>query len=231
MIRMLFALVGYACVATVLSAALGVGYLWQSERLNDKRMFQIVAMIHGVELDEKDEAEAQPQAKTPEEEPSLAETSRVRELAMRDYEARQASLERGKTEFDYSLSQMIEQRDRIDEMASELKTRIDQESSEMAAEGVKDVVRDLRVAKPDKGKELLLRLLDRGGADPEAQQQALDEVVQIIQAMPIDTWSDILNRFEGAAELDKLHRIHAEQLEGGEKKRVLQEALKELSAR
>lgn len=226
--RLLFAMIGYASVATLLSAALGIGYLWKTERLTDERMFRIVALLHGVETTEELDTQTFAEGESPEEEPSLAEERRLRHLAMRNYEVRQESLDRGKTEFDHSLTLLLDQRDRIDEMASELRQRIDQVSSETIEEGVRNVVRDLKVAKPDKGKELLLRILDRGGTDPEARQKAMDEVIQLINTMPIDTWSDILNRFDGAAELDKLHQIQAQQLEGGERKRVLEEALNQL---
>ncbi|TWU00328.1 hypothetical protein Pla108_12770 [Botrimarina colliarenosi] len=226
--RFLFAIIGYTSVATVLAAALGVGYLWKTERLTDERMFRIVALIHGVETTEKLAPSTPIDGNTPPEEPSLAEERRLRELAMRNYEVRQESLQRGKTEFDHSLAQLIEQRDRIDDMATELRQRIDQVSTETVLEGVKNVVRDLKVAKPDKGKELLLRILNSGGSDPEERQKAMDEVIQLINVMPIDTWADILNRFEGAAELDQLHSLQEQQLEGGEKKRVLEEAMNQL---
>lgn len=226
--QFLFSAIGYAAVATVLTASLWVGYLWQTERLTDERVFRIVAMLHGVETGEKIAADEPTDKPTPGEEPSLEEERRMRHLALRNYEARQESLNRGKTEFEHSLAQLVEQSDRVDQMATELRKRIDQVSTETIEQGVKDVVRNLKVAKPEKGKELLLRILDSGGSDPEAKQKALDQVIQIINTMPVDTWSDILNKFDGAAELDQLHVIHAQQLQGGEKRRVLQEALGQL---
>lgn len=229
--QFLFSTIGYTAVATVLSTLLWVGYLWQTERLTDERMFRIVAMIHGVETGEKIERKQKPSDGTPEEEPSLDEERRLRHLALRNYEARQESLDRGKSEFDHSLVQLVEQRDRVDQMATELKKRIDQVSTDTIAEGVRNVVRDLKVAKPEKGKELLLLILASGGTDPEAKQAALDQVIEIINTMPVDTWSDILNKFDGAAELEQLHQIQAQQLEGGEKRRVLQEALGQLGSK
>lgn len=226
--QFLFSAIGYTAVATVLTASLWIGYLWQTERLTDERVFRIVAMLHGVETVGRIDPSGPTGNPTPTEEPSLEEERRLRHLALRNYEARQASLLRGKTEFDHSLAQSIEQRDRVDQMATELKKRIEQVSTETINEGVRNVVRDLKVAKPDKGKELLLRILNSGGSDPEAKQKALDEVIQIVNTMPIETWSDILNRFDGPAELDQLHLIQAQQLEGGEKRRVLQEALGQL---
>jgi hypothetical protein len=228
--QFLFSTIGYTAVATVLSTLLWVGYLWQTERLTDERMFRIVAMIHGVETGEKIEPKETPDDDSPDEEPSLEEEQRQRHLALRNYEARQESLDRGRSEFDHSLGQLVEQRDRVDQMATELRKRIDQVSTETIGEGVRNVVRDLKVAKPEKGKELLLLILASGGTEPEAKQAALDQVIEIINTMPVDTWSDILNKFDGAAELEQLHQIQAQQLEGGEKRRVLQEALGQLGS-
>ena len=226
--QLVFSAIGYTAVATVLSTMLWVGYLWQTERLTDERMFRIVAMIHGVETGEQIEPKLSTENSSPDEEPSLDEERRLRHLALRNYEARQESLDRGKSEFDHSLGQLVEQRNRVDQMATELKKRIDQVSTETIEEGVKNVVRDLKGAKPEKAKELLLRILASGGTDPEAKQEALDQTIKLINTMPIDTWSDILNKFDGPAELDQLHTIQAQQLEGGEKRRVLQEALGQL---
>ena len=227
--RILFNVIGYASVATVLAAALGIGYLYQTEYLSDEKVFHIVAVVQGVDVNETAAAEGAEDDAIPGEEPSLAEEHHLQELALRNYEAKQFALDRGKTEFDHSLGQLIEQRDRFDEMASELRQRLEEVSEETTEEGVRHVVRDLKVAKPDKGKELLLRMLERGGTDPDAKQAALDEVVQLINAMPQDTWMDILNRFDGAAELDQLHQIQVQQLKGGAKKRVLEEAMQQLN--
>ena len=228
--QFLFSTIGYTAVATVLSTLLWVGYLWQTERLTDERMFRIVAMLHGVETGEKIEPKETPDDDSPKEEPSLEEERRQRHLVLRNYEARQESLDRGKSEFDHSLGQLVEQRDRVDQMATELRKRIDQVSTETIGEGVRNVVRDLKEAKPEKGKELLLLILASGGTEPEAKQAALDQVIEIINTMPVDTWSGILNKFDGPAEMDQLHQIQAQQLEGGEKRRVLQEALGQLGS-
>lgn len=226
--RFLLALIGYACVATVLTTAIGVGYLWQSERLNDKRMFRIVALLHGVELNEDMKSNDLLEEEIPPEESSLDEKKRQQELVLRNHEALRVSLERGRTEFDHSLGLLLEQSTRIDELATELKQRLEEVSTETVDEGIKNVVRDLRLAKPQKSKELLLKLLESGGTNPESKQAALDEVVQLINKLPPDAWEAIINRFDGPAEMDQLHMIQAEQLKGGAKQRVLDDAYSQL---
>jgi hypothetical protein len=52
MIRFLFALIGYLATATVITLALGVGYLWQTERLSDDKMFRMIALLQGVDLEQ-----------------------------------------------------------------------------------------------------------------------------------------------------------------------------------
>ncbi len=229
--RFLFAMIGYAAVATILSAGLGVGYLWQTERLTDESLFRIVALLHGVDLNESMVDEEAMVEEVPNEEASIAEKERMRELDIRDHEARLQALKRGRSEFDHHLQKLQSERDRFDQQARELQQQLEQERTETAHEGIKYVVRDLKLAKPDKGKELLLRMLNRGGADPEERQRALDDVIRLINTMPSDTWEAIQNKFEGPDELDQLHRIEVQQLEGGPKRRVIDEALKQLQNR
>lgn len=229
--RFLFAMIGYAAVATVLSAVLGVGYLWQTERLTDERLFRIVALLHGVDLNESMVEEETLVEDIPDEEISIDEKERLHEIAMRDHEALMQTLKRGRNEFDHHLKKLESERDRFDQQARELQQQLEFENAETANNGIKNVVRDLKLAKADKGKELLLRMLNRGGSDPEEQQKALDDVIRLINTMPSDTWEAIQNKFQGEAELDELHRIQVQQLEGGPKKRVLDEALRALQER
>lgn len=228
--RFLTAMIGYAAVATVLSALLGLGYLWQTERLTDDRMFRIVALLHGVDLTEAIEDE-QPIETIPDEELSLAEKDRLVEIKTRNHEAHLFSLQRGRNEFEHALSQLVSERDRFDQLAREMEQRLKEESAETANEGVKNVVRDLTLAKPDKAKEMLLLMLNRGGNDPEEKQRALDDVIRLINSMPRDTWEGIQNKFEGQAELNQLHVIQLEQLGGGAKRSLFDEALQELQSR
>lgn len=228
--RFLLALIGYAATATVLTAALGVGYLWQTERLTDERTFRIVALLHGVDLNQTVESEDPVENELPPEEPSLEEEERFREIAMRNHEAKMESLNRSRIEFDYALEQIVSQRDRFDEIAREITQRLEQESSESADEGVQKVVRDLVAAKAATGKQMLLKMLERGES-PREKQQAMDDVVRLINSLPPSTWGDILAKFEGEVELTQLHQIQVQQLEGGKKRRDLDAALSQIKNR
>ena len=56
LIRLLLPLIGYACVATVISAGLGYGYLRKSGQLDDETLFRITALGAGVDLEEIEKA-------------------------------------------------------------------------------------------------------------------------------------------------------------------------------
>ncbi len=86
-------------------------------------------------------------------------------------------------------------------------------------------MRDLKSASATQGKELLLQMLDRGAGDPEAKLAAMDDVIRLINTMPPNTWADILRKFKDD-DLRRLHELQVQQLEGGPKKRVLDDALR-----
>ena len=73
LIRWTFPLIAYLCVGTVISAALGYGYLRHSGKLDDETMFRIMALVHGVDLDELAKEGTPTVEETPPEEPSFAE--------------------------------------------------------------------------------------------------------------------------------------------------------------
>lgn len=228
--KMLFALVGYVCTATVISLAVGIGYLRLTDRLTDERAFEIVALLHGVDLHPEVDQETGIPEEAPPEEPSLLEEERMRSIMQRSYEAKLASLQRGKIEFSHALEQLGAQTVRFNDLAQELQQRLEQEKSQTADAGVKSVVRDLKEAEPDLGKELLIRVLE-SGTTPVEKQASLDNTIRLIETMPLSTWSEIVNTFESEEEIAHLHRIHMEELAGGAKQRVLDGALRQLKDR
>ncbi len=229
--RIIFSLIGYTAVATVLTALLGFGYLWQADRLDDEKMFRIVALIHDINLDSVSKETETTDTEIPGEEPSLAEVKRLREIALRDFEAKENSLQRGRREFDHMLRQLTESRNRIDSIARELEERIKRESELTDQESVKSVVRDLSSVKSERAKELLLKILNDGGRDIARRKESMGTVIRLMNAMPSKTLTGILKRFQTEAELDQLHEIHNLMLNGGPIKAELDKVLQQISDR
>ena len=176
----------HLCVATVLSLALGITFLWQSQRLTDEKVFRMVALVHGVDVDgaAEDATSEEAEGETPGEEPSLAQEEKMRQIALRNFEVKQNALERGRKEFDHIFRQMTNARDQIDSIASELEQRIEEEVNLAQQESINDVVNNLKSLKADKAKNQLLKILNSGGADPEAKQAAMDDVIRLLKALP-----------------------------------------------
>ena len=229
--RILLALIGYLSTATVIAASLGLGYLWQSERLSDEKMFRIVALLQDIDVDGIAAEKVALDTQVPPEEPSMAQIERVREIAMRNFEAKQNSLKRRSGEVKHLLSQLSEARERFDAMARELDDRIRRESELSSQESISSIVRDLKSVKPEEAKLLLLRIIDGAGPDPDQRTAALGQVIRLMNAMPTTTLKNILKKFKTQDELNQLHEIHSLQLDGGPQKEVFDEALSRLSNR
>ncbi|HEY4235038.1 MAG TPA: hypothetical protein VGM76_16515, partial [Lacipirellulaceae bacterium] len=68
---LLFPLLGYLATATVITVALGVGYLWHTERLTDDKMFRVIALLEGVDLQQLADAPKKTDEEVPPEEASM----------------------------------------------------------------------------------------------------------------------------------------------------------------
>lgn len=229
--RLLLALIGYVSCATVVAAALGVGFLWQTDRLNDEKVFRVVALIHDVDIDGVASESEEDEAEIPSEEPSRVEIKHLREIALRNLEAKENALSSGQDEFKHLRGQLTEARERIDGMARELEDRIRRESELASQESVTSVVRDLRSVKPEVAKSLLLKRLNDAGADPDEKAKAMSDVIRLMTALPTNTLTNILKRFATPDELKQLHEIHSLLLDGGPQKAVYDGALRQLQNR
>ena len=155
----------------------------------------------------------------------------MREIALRNFEAKQNSLRTGKSEFNYVLRQLNSASDRYDRLATELADRINQESEELRQENVQNVVRDLQLMKSKEAKEIILRMLDEGGSAPEAKAAAMDEVILIVNTLRADSREALLRTFTSPDDLDKLHDLLQRMLSGGAKAAALDDVKQQLKDR
>ena len=98
-IRVLFPLLGYMAVATVITLAAGYGYLRQSGSLNDDRMFRIVSLLHGIDTD-KIAAEYETDLQdVPPEEQSYQQQQQLKQISALHFQGKADDLEKQKDEF------------------------------------------------------------------------------------------------------------------------------------
>ena len=219
LLRILFALIGYVCTATVIATALCLAYLWRTDRLNDEKMFRIVAMLHDVDLDQIAQAQTKLTDEVPAEELSLDNVTRYQQVLDRNYEVKLLALQRGRQEYDYRLQDLKEKTIRYDRLAQDWQNRLKQEEDIIAQENVAKVVRDLEQVKPAIGKDLLVRWI---------KEDRMDDVIMLMNKMSESKLAKVLKTFQAPEELDMLHEIHQRIINGGQEKSQLDKALNDL---
>jgi hypothetical protein len=198
LLHLLFALTGYVCTATIISLALGILYLWHTDRLNDEKMFRIVALLHDVDLAQIAAAQHKTSAEVPPEEPSLAGVMHQQQVLDRNYEIKQLALQRGRMEYDHRLQQLKEQTDRSDRMAQNLQNKLKEQEELTTQENLAKVVNNIEQLKPDEAKELLMRYIE---------ESRMDDVILLMDRMSESKRRKILLTFATPPELDELYKM------------------------
>jgi hypothetical protein len=221
MIRFLFALIGYIATATVITLALGVGYLWQTERLSDDKMFRMIALLQGVDLEQIAIAERASDEDVPAEEPSMDAVIGQQQVLDRNFEVKLLSLQRGRQEYDHRLLQLKTQTERFDRLARDWESKLKQQDELTTQENLAKVVSDLEQVKPATAKNLLMQWIEDG---------RMEDVITLLGRMSDNKKAKILKSFATPDELDKLHEIHRLMIDGKKNKEKLQQAQGELDA-
>jgi hypothetical protein len=221
-IRGLFALIGYLCVATIITLALVMGYLWQTDRLNDEKVFRIVALLHDVDLQQIAHAQQKSGDEVPPEEPSLDDVLHHQQIQDRNFEVKLLALQRGRQEYDFSLRQLKEQTERYDRLAQDFQSKVQQQEQLTTQENLAKVVGQLEQVRPAIGKESLMRWIAEG---------RMDDAILLMSKMNESKLAKILKTFETDEELDRLHEIHQRIIsDGAGPAKNIEEALGELEA-
>ncbi|TWT31218.1 hypothetical protein KOR34_45940 [Posidoniimonas corsicana] len=219
--RMLMTLVGYVCTATVVSATLGLAYLYSSNRVDDEKLFRVVALLHDVDIDRIAEETEVATEEIPSEEPSPEEVEWRRQILARNHEVKLEALKRNKLNFDASLNALITEKARFDEIASKLEQQLEEEGELSNKQSVLKVVQNLELMKPDQAKEELKRIL--------AEEDGVNNVIKLTGSMNTGKLKKILQRFTEEGEQEELHAIIQSMLNGGPQQEVFQDALEELN--
>lgn len=219
MLRYLFAMIGYVATATVITMALGVGYLWHTERLSDEQLFRLIALLQGVDLEQIAAAEKRTDEEVPAEELSIDAVVGQQQVLDRNYEVKLLSLQRGRQEFDHRLQNLTTQSERFDRLARDWEDKLKQQDELTSQENLAKVISDLEQIKPATAKDLLMRWIN---------EDRMDDVILLLGRMSETKKGKILKSFTTPEELDKLHEIHRLMIDNGENKDKLEQAQTEL---
>jgi hypothetical protein len=220
-INLLLAVIAYVCVATVITLALGIGYLWHTDRLDDEKVFRIMAVVHDVDLNQVAEAHANDHDAVPPEESSLSEASIQQQVADRNHEVKLLALQTGIQEYHHRFQQLKDQADRNDRLAQDLQNRLKQQTELTTQENLGKVVSQLEQLKPSVAKESLMRWINEG---------RMDDAILLMNRMSETKLSKILKSFESPEELDKLHELHQRIISRGSGMPQLEKAMDDVTA-
>jgi hypothetical protein len=220
LIQLLFGLIAYVCVATIITLALGFGYLWHTDQLNDEKVFRIIALLQDVELHQLGEASEQSHDDVPPEEASLEDVTHHQQLQDRNFEVKLLALQRGRQEYDRRLQELEVKTSRYDRLAQDWQSRLTKQEELTTQENLAKVVSQLEQVKADKGKALLMLWINEG---------RMDDAILLMSKMSESSLKKILKTFETELEIEKLHEIHQRIIGSGNTPK-LKEALNELKA-
>jgi hypothetical protein len=224
LIGLMMGLVGYASVATVVSCALGYGYLRKTGKLDDDKLFQIVAIVQDVDLEAiKRESEEHAPA-LPGEEPSFDEQQRHGQTESLHFDAKQKQLAVSLVSFDYQLKQLITATDNYARLKREVSDYLDQQGELVLRKAMQEVRQQLEELSPKQAKPILINYI----ADND-----MDDVISLLRSMKPKKREAIYKTFTTEEDIEMLYKIQRRMLAGEPEKPFIDEklqALEELKA-
>jgi hypothetical protein len=215
----LFTLIGYASTATVLTLLIALGYLWQTDRLNDQKVFRMVALFHDVDLHQLAEAQKDAADEVPPEEVSLNEALRRQQVMDRHFEMKLLALRRGRQEYDHRLQMLRDLIDRYDRMAQDWQNRLKQQQELKSQEDLATIVSHFEMYDSPQAKNELMRWLEDG---------RMDDAILLMSKMSEKKLKKVLLEFRSPPEQAKLYEIHEKIFESSQQASQLNDALDEL---
>ena len=220
LIRLLLPLIGYVCVATVISAGFGYGYLRKSGRLDDETLFRITALVQGVDLEEIEKAKQAKAPDAPAEEPSFEEQQQQSQAATIHFDAKRKQLADLLAGFDDQLQRLNDETNKYTTLRESVEKYLEELRTQIENEHIAKVREQLEGLNPKtQAKELLVKMID---AD------RTDEVIMLLGSMKKRNRENILLMFVTDKEIEMLYRIQREMLAGGKALPYIDERLNEL---
>lgn len=220
LVRWILPLVGYLCVATVVSTALAYGYLRHSGRLDDETIFRVTALLQGVDLAEIDKAGKATVAETPPEEASFAEQQQQLQTATLHFDAKQKQLSDSIAEFKSQFDRLNEATSRYEELKKSVDLYLTQQQKQVADDARTKVRVQIEALIPKKqAKPLLIKMIDAG---------QIDEVIALLNSMKTRNQRDILRTFDSPEDIDRLYSVQQRMLAGAPAKPYIDAQLEQL---
>jgi hypothetical protein len=212
--RFLLTVIGYICVGTVVSAAVGGVYLRFSGKLNDDKVFRMLALIHDVDVDpEKTTAQRDKQGDALGT-MSYEDIEEARKVKSRILELKMQSLNKGLGQVTFERDELTKDKERYVLLRSSFEQRLKELQTETENKGYANVRLIWENVSPKKAKEQILKMV-------EADE--MEDVVHILSEMPIGKRAKIVSQFSTPEETEVMDKLLRMIREGGAVSSLLHE--------
>lgn len=190
-------LVACFCVATCVAEVVMIGYVWSAWQLDRRKVVQMLAVAHGIDLAEG-RSDAPPGQPPPSEQVSLEEIAKARAVHVRHLELREHALKSALDELRFEQQKLADQRKRYDKQKEEFEARLQTLQKEAEAGGTAELTSILEKVKAKQAKEQILQML---------AANEINEVVTLLSGMQGSKRAKIIGEFKTPQESEKLGEV------------------------
>ena len=185
------------CVATMLTQLILMGYFISRGVINGDNVTKIIALLNGIDIT-GNRLEQILRHNEDHEQPDFDEILDARKIKSYDMDIRLRSQKEFRNDLSTMLAELREDRDRLDARLAAFRRELEGIREGAEKEGLQSVQRTLQSLDAPQAKQQLLIMYD---------DERIDDVVTIVQAMSTDKRKDILAEFVSEEEADKLADI------------------------
>lgn len=185
------------CTATVITQVILLAYFLFQGNLNTDTSTKVIALLNGIDIS-GNRLQQVLRSSEDREQPDFDEILDARKLKSYDMDMRLRSQKMYREELSNMLAELTQERNRFDERLDSFQRELDEIKKGAQKEGMQDVQRTIQALDADQAKQQLLIMYE---------DERIDDVVTIVQAMPTDKRKDILAEFTTKDEADKLAEI------------------------
>jgi hypothetical protein len=185
------------CVATVLTQFLVLGFFVAQGRINGDTTTKIVALLNGIDISGNRLQQILRESED-REQPDFDEILEARKMMSYDMDMRLRSQKEFSDDLSTMLAEVTDDREQLDERLASFRRELDDLRQGAQEKGLQDVQRTLQSMDAPQAKEQLLMMYD---------DERIDDVVTIVQAMSTDKRKDILAEFVSNEDAEKLAEI------------------------
>lgn len=192
----------YFCIATVLAQVVLLAMLWWKGTLGDERLVAMFAALHGIHP-QTALAKTAGKEEHAGEQPSLEEITQKRLLASLDLELRETTIDKSLIDLRTLEEQIATEGERLKRWQEGMDARIARAEYTVMESSLQELQQTLMAISPKQAKEQILKMLQTSPDDT----RAMNDVVRMLRATPLDKRKKILGEFKTAQESEKLAEI------------------------